>query len=56
MVLEQGTITMSHYSVQSSSRLMQSELFLDCHWKEKSVTSFGIFARETVRASRRTLL
>jgi len=26
----------------------------DCHWKEKSATSFGIFTRETARASRRT--
>src|SRR5258708_4038271 len=54
MVLEQGTTAMSHCSAQSSSQLMQSELSLDCHWKEKSAISFGRFARETVRASRRT--
>jgi hypothetical protein len=37
------------------SRFNFSKPSPDCHWKEKSGTSFGIFARETTRASRRTL-
>jgi len=33
MVLEQGTTTMSRYSVWSSLQLTQSEPSLDCHWE-----------------------
>jgi len=35
---------------------MQSEPSQDCHWKEKSMTSSGIFTRETMRENRRILL
>ena len=56
MVPDQGTTTMSHCSVQSTLQFTQSEPFPDCHWKERSATSFGIFTRETMRASKRMLL
>jgi len=49
-----GTTAMSHCSARSSSQLTRSELSPDCHWKGKSAISFGRFARETARASRRT--
>ena len=54
MVPEQGTTAMSHCSFWSSLQLTRSKLSPDCHWKEKSAISFGIFTRETARVSRRT--
>ena len=45
---------MSRCSARSSLQHTQSEPSLDCHWKERSATSSGIFAKETVKANRRT--
>jgi hypothetical protein len=53
MVPEQETTAMSRCSAQSSLQHTQSEPSPDYHWKERSLTSSGIFARETVKANRR---